>query len=223
MPRSLVPSKSFGKPTGIPFTAMDESFPPWAQHWGDLIGPIALVVAIGLGALVLQRLAWQLIQRVGRSYSLPPELLIGTRRVSAFLIYATALLIVLERLGVSGSVLWTAFTGFAAVAAVAFFAAWSVLSNIFCTMLIFATRPFRLLDHIELVESGDKPGMKGRVSDINLIFTTLEEIDGAGQATGSVLQVPNSLFFQRAVRRWTTSGVPQPWRGGEDGADGARP
>src|SRR5690606_40782540 len=67
-----------------------------------------------------------------------------SRRVITFLIWAAALLLVLQRLGVSGTVLWTAFTGFAAVAAVAFFAAWSVLSNIFCTMLILATRPFRL-------------------------------------------------------------------------------
>ena len=80
-----------------------------------------------------------------------------------------ALLLVLERLGVSGTVLWTAFTGFAAVGAVAFFAAWSVLSNIFCTVLILTTRPFRLYDHIEILENGEKPGLKGRVIDVNLI------------------------------------------------------
>jgi small-conductance mechanosensitive channel len=104
---------------------------------------------------------------------------------------------ILDRFGVSGTVLWTAFTGFAAVAAVAFFAAWSVLSNIFCTLLIFTTRPFRLHDHVELLESGDKPGLKGQVVDINLIYTTLRE-----EADGQVLQVPNNLFFQRVVRRF---------------------
>ncbi|HUH90148.1 MAG TPA: DUF962 domain-containing protein, partial [Lysobacter sp.] len=44
---------------------------------------------------------------------------IGSRRVLGFLIYFSALLLILERLGVSGTVLWTAFTGFAAVGAVA--------------------------------------------------------------------------------------------------------
>ncbi|MPM66257.1 hypothetical protein SDC9_113164 [bioreactor metagenome] len=109
----------------------------------------------------------------------------------------------LDRFGVSGMVLWTAFTGFAAVAAVAFFAAWSVLSNIFCTLLIFTTRPFRLYDHIELLENGEKPGLKGQVTDINLIYTTLQERLADGSDT--VLQVPNSLFFQRVIRRWRTT------------------
>ena len=116
------------------------------------------------------------------------------------LIHATALLMVLDRLGVSGTVLWTAFTGFTAVAAVAFFAAWSVLSNIFCAVLIVTSRPFRLHDFVELIENGEKPGFKGQVVDINLIYTTLQESMDDGSET--LIHVPNSLFFQRATRRW---------------------
>ena len=64
-------------------------------------------------------------------------------------------------------------TGFIAVAAIAFFAAWSVLSNIFCSVLIYTSRPFGLHDHIEVLEGGDKPGLAGEVMDITLVFTTL--------------------------------------------------
>jgi small-conductance mechanosensitive channel len=87
------------------------------------------------------------------------------------------------------------------VAAVAFFAAWSVLTNLFCSFLILITRPFRLLDHIELLESGDKQGLRGQVVDINLIYVTLLERHPGGHQ--SQLRVPNSQFFQRAVRRWS--------------------
>jgi small-conductance mechanosensitive channel len=55
-------------------------------------------------------------------------------------------------------------------------------------------------DTIEVLENGEKPGLKGRVLDINLVFTTLEE-SGTGQ-DGTTLKIPNSMFFQRAVRRW---------------------
>jgi small-conductance mechanosensitive channel len=65
--------------------------------------------------------------------------------------------------------------------------------------LIYTTQPFRVGDVIEVLEGGDKPGVKGRVLDINLVYTTLsEETEGAG----TTLQLPNSLFFQRIVRRW---------------------
>ncbi len=140
------------------------------------------------------------MRRVGEHYTLPPEMIMGVRRAFSFMVYTTALLVILSIVGVKASVLWTAFTGFAAVGAVAFFAAWSVLSNIFCTLLIFTTRPFRLHDYIELLENGEKPGLKGRVIDVNLIYTTLQETDGHHE--GTVLQIPNNMFFQRTVRRW---------------------
>ena len=59
------------------------------------------------------------------------------------------------------------------VGAVAFFAAWSVLSNLFCALLIFTVRPFRIGNYIEVLDTADKPGAKGRVVDINLLYTTL--------------------------------------------------
>ena len=174
-----------------------------AADWGHLIGPGLLVLLIALVAVLLQRISWRLIRRADDLYHFPAGLLTMTRRLSALVIYSAAALLILERMGVSGRVLWTAFTGFAAVGAVAFFAAWSVLSNLFCTMLIFATRPFRVLDTIEVLENGEKPGLKGRVRDINLVYTTLEELLPDGHLSGTVLQVPNNMFFQRIVRRWS--------------------
>jgi small-conductance mechanosensitive channel len=101
-------------------------------------------------------------------------------------------------------VLWTALSGFVAVAAVAFFAIWSVLSNLLCAILIYTVGPFRLGDVVELVEATDKPGIKGRVVAINLLYTTLIEPEELGTGS-SMVQVPNSLFFQRSVRRWRGS------------------
>lgn len=181
---------------------MKQLLPDWALPWLEIIELGLQIVLIVLGAWVLSVLLRRLVHRLGGRYSLPPELVIGARRGLGFVIYAGTIVLILDRFGVSGTVLWTAFTGFAAVAAVAFFAAWSVLSNVFCTLLIFTTRPFRLHDHVELLENGEKPGLKGRVVDINLIYTTLQE-GGGGDAP--VLQVPNSLFFQRVVRRWRES------------------
>jgi small-conductance mechanosensitive channel len=182
--------------------------PPLVIEWLNVIVPALQVLLIVLVTMLLQRLVRRLVRRLSIVYSFPPELAVAARRVPAFLIYGSALLLILERLGVSGEVLWTAFTGFAAVGAVAFFAAWSVLSNIFCTLLIVTTRPFRLHDYIELLEGGDRAGLRGQVMDINLIYTTLAEPVENGH--GPVLQIPNSLFFQRTVRRWPRS-TTVPW------------
>ena len=182
---------------------MTERLPPWIQEWLTVVVPLGQVLLILLAAWLLRAVTRRVVDRLCTRRGFPPVVAIAGRRVIGFLIYAAALLLVLERLGVSGTVLWTAFTGFAAVGAVAFFAAWSVLSNIFCTVLILTTRPFRLYDHIEILENGEKPGLKGRVIDVNLVYTTLQEQREDGSDT--VLRVPNNLFFQRTVRRWRTA------------------
>lgn len=183
--------------------------PDWAQELMHVLLPALQVLLVLAAAVLLQRLLRRLIRRVAASYHLPAEFNVLTLRLSSFVVFGSALLMALERLGVSSAVLWGAFTSFAAVGAVAFFAAWSVLSNVFCSLLIFTTRLLRLGDHVEVLENGDKPGLKGRVIDINLIYTTLDESGDAGQ--GTLLKVPNSLLFQRMLRQWHgPAGTPAP-------------
>jgi small-conductance mechanosensitive channel len=81
------------------------------------------------------------------------------------------------------------------------FAAWSVLSNLFCALLIVIVGPFRLGDYIEVLDTAEKPGAKGRVIDINMLYTTLQDAH-APEGAPNLLQIPNSLIFQRVVKRW---------------------
>ncbi|WP_107328756.1 mechanosensitive ion channel family protein [Metapseudomonas otitidis] len=169
--------------------------------WSEPLIRSAQVLLILFLAWLVQRLVTRGITRLGNRYpQLPQELLLPLRGLLRWMILGSAFMLVLERLGVSAEVLWTAITGFTAVAAVAFFAIWSVLSNMFCAVLIFSLGPFRLGDTVEVVESADKPGVKGRVVAINLFYTTLQDVTEG--AAGAMIQVPNSLFFQKAVRRW---------------------
>ena len=174
--------------------------PDWVQDWLDVIVPALHIVLIVMVAWLVQRLLRKLLNGMAERYDLPHALLVPAIGVIRWLIFSAALLLVLERLGVSATVLWSAFTGFATVGAVAFFAAWSVLSNLFCALLIFTVGPFRVGDIIELLDTAEKPGAKGRVIDINLLYTTLEDFNSpSGQ---SLLQIPNALVFQRVLRRW---------------------
>nr|WP_304664920.1 mechanosensitive ion channel family protein [Stutzerimonas zhaodongensis] len=166
------------------------------------------IMLILLVAYVLQRMVVRGLSRLGSRYPLPPELLLPLRGGIRWFIIGGALIMVLERVGVSATVIWTAFSGFVAVAAVAFFAIWSVLSNLLCAVLIMTVGPFRLGDLVELVESSDKPIVKGRVIDINLLYTTLEESCESG--AGAIVQVPNSLFFQKVLRRWRGTEIQTP-------------
>jgi len=179
---------------------------PVPPYWVEPIWLGVQILLILLAGYLLQRLVGRFLTRLGERYPLPPELLMPLRGGLRWLIMGSAFVFVLGRLGVSATVLWTALSGFVAVAAVAFFAMWSVLSNLLCAILIFTVGPFRIGDVVELVDTTDKPGVKGRVVAINLLYTTLIEAEELG--TGSAMvQVPNSLFFQRSVRRWRGTDV----------------
>ena len=62
------------------------------------------------------------------------------------------------------------------------------------SLLRSLTKQYSVGDYIEI------GGLRGRVVDINLVYTTLHETGAEG--AGTILLVPNNLFFQRTVRRW---------------------
>jgi small-conductance mechanosensitive channel len=179
----------------------------WAGEWLDLALPAAHIALILLFAFLLNYSLRKLISRSARGYAWPLELEVPIKGLVRWLIISASVLMILEVLGVSAAVLWTAFSGFAAVGAVAFFAAWSVLSNFFCALLIMTVRPYRLGDTIEVLEALDKTGVKGRVIDINMLYTTLEEHHSA-EGGHRLVQIPNIFVFQKGLRRWAA--LPQP-------------
>ncbi|WP_027014698.1 mechanosensitive ion channel family protein [Comamonas composti] len=187
---------------------LQSHLPEWMLEWLELIVPGAQILLIVFAAWLLNRMARRLIARAASHYDLPHEITVTLRSLFRWILIAATIPLVLERLGVSATVLWTAFTGFATVGAVAFFAAWSVLSNLFCALLIIIVGPFRLGDYIEVLDTAEKPGAKGRVVDFNMLYITLEDAH-APEGTPNLLQIPNSLIFQRVLRRWK-GGLPVP-------------
>lgn len=112
-------------------------------------------------------------------------------RIFRGLIALIALLLICSAFGLPLNGLWTALTGVLAMVAIGFVAAWSVLVNITCTMIILMFRPFRIGDTIGF------PGeeVKGQVVDLTLIYTTLLGEDGRQ------FQVPNVMFLQKSISR----------------------
>lgn len=178
---------------------MKEQLLELSRQWSAQLGLGLQILLILLLAYLLQRLIARGLTRLDQRYRLPPELLLPVRGGVRWFVMGSAFILVLERLGVSAAVLWTALSGFVAVAAIAFFAIWSVLSNLLCAVLILTVGPFRIGDVVEIIESLEKPVVKGRVIAINLLYTTLEESVESGPAP--IVQVPNNLFFQKVVRR----------------------
>lgn len=74
---------------------------------------------------------------------------------------------------------------------IAFFAQWSLLSNITSSLLLFFNHPAKIGDTIRILDK-DFP-FEGEVSDLTFFFVHLKT------AQGEIITIPNSLLFQKSV------------------------
>lgn len=164
---------------------------------GQLILSIAAVLLLGLLAYLLIRRGVNLMYR--RSYISE-----SARGVFYVVLRWTMLvligLLVLQQIGVQLTSVWAALSATVVLLGAALVAVWSVASNIFCSLLLLVFRPFSIGDDIELIEPTGGPGLGGKVVNLNLIYTYLLE-EGENGAGGTIVEVPNNIFFQKSIRR----------------------
>jgi small-conductance mechanosensitive channel len=123
--------------------------------------------------------------------------------VARWLAIGAAAVIALLALGIDLEGLWSTLAAALSLVAIGFVAMWSILSHMLASILIVIFRPFEVGDRVELI--GDDP-VVGEVTDLNPVYTTLRTADGG------ILQVPNNLFFQKAVKRQAPAAPANPPR-----------
>jgi len=74
---------------------------------------------------------------------------------------------------------------------IAFFAQWSLLSNITSSILLFFNHPIKIGDTIKVLDK-DYP-FEGEVSDLTYFFVHLKT------ESGEIITIPNSLLLQKSV------------------------
>lgn len=74
---------------------------------------------------------------------------------------------------------------------IAFFAQWSLLSNITSSLLLFFNHPVKIGDTIKILDK-DCP-FEGEVIDLTYFFVHLKTADG------EIITIPNSHIFQKSI------------------------
>ena len=132
------------------------------------------------------------IQAFAQWANLPRLAFAPVRVTLRYGILGVALALVLGRWGFEVDTVLAVLGTILGLVAIGFVAVWSVLSNFLCAFVLVLFKPFAVGDEVELMD-GD--GVKGRVVDLSLLFTTLEV------GPDETLLVPNNFFFQRIFRR----------------------
>ncbi len=162
----------------------------------ELGAGIIIVLIAFLVSRVLRRVIHTLQETRSLSNSMGRRLQTFRQRV----ILIVTLLVLMQVAGVFDNA-WAFISTALLTVALGFVAAWSILSNATSAVLVLIIRPFRIGDTVELMDPSGEP-MGGKVTDMNLMFTTLTlpPAEGDSPDRPAMLNVPNNLFFQRVLR-----------------------
>lgn len=176
---------------------MSPQMAPITQY-GILAIKIIAIVVLGL---IAQKLTRRSLQKLVQKRFLTEPLHVMLRGIAWWSVLILVILMILQQLGVQVIGLWAGLLTVAGMVTIGFIAVWSVLSNILCAVLLVILAPFRIGDEIEIIEATGGNGLRGKVVNLNILYTSLREITDQGVRDG-VTHVPNNLFFQKTIRHW---------------------
>jgi small-conductance mechanosensitive channel len=156
----------------------------------NAIGTVAILFFASIIILILSRFLNRWLNDLQGRLNLTDETNFIINRVITAVLWALTIFMVLDVWGIGLGGVWAVVVSAITIIGVGFIATWAMISNFTASFFLVLWRPFHVGQIVEMLPEN----LKGRVIDRNLMFTTLSE------ESGSVLQIPNNLFFQKIFR-----------------------
>ena len=115
------------------------------------------------------------------------------KRVLNVILLLTIVALFLIIWGVDQSKLFVFLSSFLTILGVAFFAQWSILSNVTSTLILFFNHHIKIGDNISIAEKDSM--IEGRISDIGFFFVYIKTMDN------EEIILPSNLFIQKAIKK----------------------
>ena len=84
-------------------------------------------------------------------------------------------------------------TSLLTVLGIAFFAQWSIISNITSSLIIFFNHPVKIGDSIAILDN--EYHIEGKVNDIGIFFLIIKTNEG------ELVTIPNNVFTQKMIKK----------------------
>ena len=147
---------------------------------------ITLVVFIALRYLVNS-----IINKFGKKAEFVESRTHLVKKYIDYFIYMLALLVIISIWGIKPEQIFLFISSVLTVIGVAFFAQWSILSNITAGIILFFSSPFKIGNVIKIMDK-DYP-IEAKIIDIRSFYTLLKT------AQGEEITFPNNLLLQKGV------------------------
>ena len=160
---------------------------PIEQHLFQIILLAVVIILLPIIKYIVKKI----VAKYGRMIQIH-EIRIGqVKRILSIMLNITFFFSIAMIWGVEPNNLLVGLSSVLAFIGVALFAQWSVLSNVTAGLIMFFTAPFRIGDHVNIIDK-DIP-IAATIETIQSFYTHLRTDDG------ELIVIPNNVFLQKVV------------------------
>lgn len=156
-------------------------------YTNQIIASIVSIVVL----IIVRSISYSIVERVGRKSSFLESRTNLIKRYISYLIFTLIVILLISVWGIERDKLFLFISSVLTVIGVAFFAQWSILSNITAGIIIFFSFPFKIGDKIKFVDK-EFP-IEGEILDIKSFYTLLKTSDD------EEISLPNNLLLQKGI------------------------
>lgn len=152
---------------------------------------VGSIVVVFLG-LLLRLIVSKSLRKIRIKFNFQKSRMVVIFRIITFLIYTSILVLIAFIWGVDEKQLIVYISSFLTVIGIAFFAQWSLLSNITAGLILYINYPVKIGDTITILEKDNDT--IGEIIDIGAFFITLKTIDN------EMITIPNAQILQKMIK-----------------------
>jgi small-conductance mechanosensitive channel len=153
-----------------------------------LVQTVVVAVLFVISRLAVSRFFF----RLNRFFEAQRKRLDGLKKITYLILFSVAVVIIFIIWGVDQGDLLLFISSFLTVLGVAFFAQWSLLSNITASIILFLNHPAKVGDTIHIFDK-EFPS-EGVIREIGIFFIIIDSGDNRQ------ITIPSSLFLQKMVK-----------------------
>jgi small-conductance mechanosensitive channel len=132
------------------------------------------------------------LKKIRNKFGFQKTRVLIVNRIITFLVYAAVIVLIAFIWGVDEKQLMVYVSSFLTILGIAFFAQWSIPSNITAGLILYINYPVKIGDTITILEKDNN--ITGVINDIGAFFITLTVEDG------DLITLPNTVILQKNIR-----------------------
>lgn len=145
-----------------------------------------------IGGYLIKYLVSNSMRKIQMKFGFQKSRIVVTNKVILILFYITEIVLISFIWGVDQKQLLVYISSFLTILGIAFFAQWSILSNITAGLILYINYPVKIGDTITILEKDNN--ITGEIRDIDAFFITLKTPEK------ELITVPNSIVLQKNIR-----------------------